>query len=192
MTEPCKTVRICSVASAVTVGIAFALLLVPSRSQAAPDAKRWITYASERGNLSFDYPVDVFTVAGGDPTDAVRDRTDDRAGRTFSTADGRATLQVATLPNLDQKSPSDLRSLAIQASYKGAKLDYNRATETWYVVSGTRGAATFYERVHFSCSGRRLDVWTVIYPTAEAKAFDAMVDEMARRFRAGLVNVRCG
>ncbi len=171
--------------------IAVTLGLLPPAA-AAPAGGRWITYASANGTLNFDYPADIFTVTGGDPTDAVRDRTEDRAGRIFATADGRAKLQIATLPNLDQRSPTTLRSLAITASYKDAKLDYNRATESWYVLSGTRGAETFYERVHFSCSGRRLDVWTVTYPTAEAKAFDAMVDEMARRFRATLPNVRCG
>lgn len=157
----------------------------------AQDAKRWITYSSATGGLTFDYPPDVFTVLGGDPTEALRDRTEDRAGRIFSTADARAALQVARVPNLDGHSVTVLRNMALAASYKDAKLDYNRVAETWYVLSGTRGTETFYERVHFSCGGKRLDVWTVTYPTAEAKVFDALVDEMARRFRVTLQAVRC-
>jgi hypothetical protein len=139
----------------------------------------------------FDYPADVFTAIGGDPTDALGGQAEQRAGRTFSAADGRATLQIATVPNQGQMSVAALRNKALEASYKGAKLDYNRVAETFYVLSGTKGAQTFYERVHFACGGRRLEIWSVTYPTAESKMFDELVDEMARRFRTNLSAIRC-
>jgi hypothetical protein len=169
------------------------LLLGAVRSTVADalEAKRWITYRSDSAGLAFDYPADVFSVVAGDPTEALKGRTDDRAGRSFSTADRRASLQIATVPNLDKVSVSQLRNMAVAASYKRAKLDYNRVAETWYVVSGTQGASTFYERVQFSCNGRRLDIWSVTYPSAESKDFEPMIDEMARRFRGNLDNVRC-
>jgi hypothetical protein len=116
---------------------------------------------------------------------------EDRAGRSFLTADRRASLQIAIVPNLDKVSVTQLRNMAVAASYKGAKLDYNRVAETWYVVSGTLGASTFYERVQFSCNGRRLLIWSVTYPSAEGKDFEPMIDEMARRFRGNLPEVRC-
>jgi hypothetical protein len=165
--------------------------VVCSTAVDALEAKRWITYRSDSAGLVFDYPADMFSVVGGDPTEALQGRTDDRAGRTFSTADGRASLQIATIPNLDKVSVTQLRNMAVAASYKGAKLDYNRVAETWYVVSGTQGASTFYERVQFSCKGRRLDIWSVIYPSAEGKVFEPMIDEMARRFRGNLSESRC-
>jgi hypothetical protein len=161
-------------------------------AQAAPDEQRWTTYASDTASLKFDYPSGVFTKRGGDPTDALKARTSDRAGRSFSTADGRARLQIGTFPNLDRNSVDRLRQRAIAASYQKTKLEYNRFTDTWYVLSGTRGAETYYERSHFSCNGRRIDVWTVTYPSTEARVFDRIVDEMARRFRQGLTNIRCG
>jgi hypothetical protein len=172
-------------ASAIVLGVVF------STAVDAVEAKRWITYRSDSAGLVFDYPADVFSVVGNDPTEAMKGRTDDRAGRTFSTADRRATLQIARVPNLDKVSVSELRNMAIAASYKGAKLDYNRVAETWYVVSGTQGSSTFYERVQFSCNGRRLQIWSVIYPSAEGKDFEPMIDEMARRFRGSLADVRC-
>jgi hypothetical protein len=122
----------------------------------------------------------------------LRGRTEAHAGRSFTTTDGRASLQIATLPNLDKISVGQLRARAIAASYKTAKIDYNRVTDNWYVVSGIQGTSTFYERVHFSCGGRRLDIWTVTYPSAEGKDFEPMIDEMARRFRSGLPAIRCG
>ncbi len=177
------------------LGLALPALLYPiltsGSANAASDATRWTTYQGERAGLIFQYPADVFPVAGGDPTDALRDRTAERAGRIFTSADGSAALQVATFPNLDNASVSALRSRAIAASYKDANLEYNRIAATWYVLSGTRGTTTFYERVHFSCEGRRLDVWTVTYPTAKAGVFDELVDEMARRFRTAIAGVQC-
>jgi hypothetical protein len=189
------SVRATSRFAALTTGhvLAFACLcgVVLSSAAAALEAKRWITYRSDGAGLVFDYPADVFSVVGADPTEGLKDRTTDRAGRSFTTVDGRASLQIAAVPNLDKVSVTQLRNMAVAASYKGAKLDYNRVAENWYVVSGTQGVSTFYERVQFSCNGRRLHIWSVIYPSAEGKDFEPMIDEMARRFRGSLTESRC-
>jgi hypothetical protein len=91
-------------AMAVLLTSVAALAVLLGSAATALEAKRWITYRGERAGLTFEYPPDVFTVVGGDPTEALRGRTEERAGRTFSTADGRASLQIATLPNLDKVS----------------------------------------------------------------------------------------
>ncbi len=153
--------------------------------------KRWVTYTSPDADLVFDYPSGVFTEQKGDPTDQLKARTPDHAGRIFTTADGRAALQVGTFPNLDGASVGELRKRAVAASYANAKLDYNRVAGNWYVISGTRGDETFYERVHFSCNNRRLDIWAMTYPTAEAQVFDPLVEEMSRRRRPVLANIGC-
>jgi hypothetical protein len=174
-----------------SVRVVMALALSAAAAAAAPEDRRWVTYESERAGLAFQYPEDVFSPLPTDPTEPLKDRTDDRAGRAFISRDGRATLQIATFPNLDNMSVGALRTQAIAASYKDATVEYNRLAPNWYVLSGTRGPETFYERTHFSCEGRRLDVWTVTYPTAEAKFYDELVDEMARRFRTQLASIRC-
>ena len=174
------------------VSVAFAVLALSSAdARAAPEARGWTLYQSETAGLSFEYPAAIFSEKQGDPTDALQGRTPDRAGRIFTTADGRSTLQIGTFPNIDNASVDQLRKRAITASYSDAKLEYNRTAGNWYVLSGTRGAETFYERVHFSCNGRRLDIWAVTYPTAEAGLFDSVVDDMARRFRPILANIKC-
>jgi hypothetical protein len=159
--------------------------------RAAPASQGWTTYTVEGADLRFDYPGAIFTDARGDPTDGLSARTADRAGRVFATSDGRAILQFGTFPNLDTLSVDELRKRAIAASYGDAKIEYNRATENWYVLSGVRGADTFYERVQFSCGGRRLDLFAITYPSGEARVFDAIVDEMARRARSIYANIRC-
>lgn len=170
-----------------TAVIAGAARAAPSRQQQA-----WITYRSEQGNLVFDYPSGIFSEQKGDPTQALEARTSDRVGRVFSTQDGTAVLQIGTFPNLDNAGVDDMRKRALAASYGDAKLDYNRSASNWYVLSGTRGKETFYERVHFSCGGKRLDIWAVSYPTAEARFYDDIVEEMHKRFRPYLDKVKCG
>ena len=158
---------------------------------AAPASQRWITYTDEAANLTFDYPAGVFTAEKGDPTEALANRTPDRAGRIFSTEDGQAILQFGTFPNLDSVSVDELRKRAVTASYSDARIEYNRSTDNWYVLSGTRGTETFYERVQFSCRGKRLDIFALTYPLAQAQLYDEIVDEMARRARTSLAKVRC-
>lgn len=167
------------------------LALAAAPLSAAPDQGGWTTYRSAIAGLIFEYPAAIFTVQQGDPTDALQKRTANRAGRIFTTADGRAVLQIGTVPNLDGASVDALRKLAIATSYRDVKLDYNRTASTWYAVSGTRGAETVYERVHFSCGGRRLDIWAVTYPTIEHRLFDALVEDISRRFRPIIANIRC-
>ena len=156
----------------------------------APQAD-WLTFKSDDASLVFDYPAGIFTEQQGDPTDALQNRTLDRNGRTFASADGKAVLQVGTFPNLDNAKVDDLRKRAIAASYANAKLDYNRIAPNWYVISGTRADETFYERVHFSCNNRRLDIWAMTYPTSEARLYDRIVEEMSQRFRSTWPNIRC-
>jgi hypothetical protein len=171
---------------------AWALLVGVAWAAPTSQQKNWVTYRSEQGNLAFEYPSGIFTEEKGDPTDALRTRTADRAGRVFTTRDGTAGLQIGTFPNLDNASVDEMRKRALAASYSDAKLDYNRSASNWYVLSGTRGKETFYERVHFSCSGRRLDIWAVTYPTAEASFYDDIVEEMHKRFRPILDRTKCG
>ena len=158
---------------------------------AAPASQRWITFTDEATNLIFEYPAGIFTEEQGDPTDALKQRTSDRAGRVFTTADGTAVLQFGTFPNLEDASIDTLRKLAIAASYSDAKIEYNRTTDNWYVVSGLRGNETFYERVQFSCKGKRIDIFALTYPVAQSALYDDIVDEIARRVRQILAKVRC-
>ena len=174
---------------AVSIGVLLAM--ASGVVTAAETSQRWITYKNEAANLVFDYPSGIFTEQQDDPTEPLQARTQARAGRVFTTPDGTAILQIGTFPNLDNTNVDELKKRAITASYSDAKLNYNRTTGSWYAISGTRGSETFYERVHFSCNNRRLDLWSLTYPTADSELYDDIVEEMAKRFRPILASVRC-
>jgi hypothetical protein len=58
------------------------------------------------------------------------------------------------------------------------------------VLSGTRDGVMFYERVTFTCGGRRINSWAMLYPAAERGLYDRIVEQVARSYRAGEAN--CG
>ena len=151
----------------------------------------WTTYRSEGFDLVFDYPARVFTTVEEDPTTALEPRIRDRAGRSFTTQDGRATLQVGAFQNIDRLDAAGLRTRALKTSYAGAAIDYDRLAANWFVLSGRRADEMFYERVTVTCSGRRIDVWQMSYPIADRAFFDRVVEEMARKYRPALQSIKC-
>ncbi len=173
--------------------IALISAAIATASNAAPVGRDlgWTTYRSDGFDLTFDYPARVFTVVEEDPTTALEPRIVNRSGRTFSTEDGRATLQVGAFQNVDRLDAAGLRSRALKTSYAEAKVDYDRSTSTWFVLSGRRADDMFYERVTVTCGGRRIDVWQMSYPVAERAFFDRVVEDMARKYRPALANIKC-
>ena len=43
----------------------------------------------------------------------------------------------------------------------------------------------FYERVTFTCGGRLINSWAMLYPAAERRLYDRIVEQVARSYRAG-------
>lgn len=161
---------------------------------AAPGARDlgWRTFASEGFPLRFEFPAGLFSESPEDGVAApARDGQARRTGRVFTTPDGRATLQVGAFENVDGLTARELRARAVKTSYDGARIDYDRLAASWFVLSGRRGDEVFYERVALTCDGRRIDVWTMTYPSTDGAEFDRVVEEMARRYRQSLREVQC-
>jgi len=43
----------------------------------------------------------------------------------------------------------------------------------------------FYQRVSFTCGGRLINSWAMLYPAAERKMYDRVVEAVARSFMPG-------
>ena len=150
-------------------------------SAVAAAAQDFATYRNERHGFSLSYPAGTFTPQ---PPPANDD------GRVFVSRDGNARLLAGALPNADGMNLRDYRSLVLQQSYPGAAIDYAPIRDNWFVLSGTRDGVTFYERVTFTCGGRRINSWAMLYPAAERLLYDRIVEHVARSYRAGEAN--CG
>jgi len=68
-------------------------------------------------------------------------------------------------------------------SYSGYDLDYARRGQTWFVLAGENDQNVFYEKVIFSCSGRIISSFALIYPIARKVVFDRVVEGIEKTFR---------
>jgi hypothetical protein len=129
------------------------------------------TYRNERHGFSLNYPAGTF---------APQPPAADGEGRVFVSRDGNARLLAGALPNADGVNLRDYRALVLQQSYQGADIDYAPLGATWFVLSGTRDGVMFYERVTFTCGGRLINSWAMLYPAAERRIWDRIVEQVAR------------
>jgi hypothetical protein len=138
------------------------------------------TYTNKRYGFTLSYPTSHFK-----PKEPLSEE-----GRVWVSHDGSARLLAGALANADGMSLQDYRKLVLQQSYPGASVDYAPVRDTWFVVSGVRDGTIFYERVTFTCGGRRINSWAMLYPAAERSVYDRLVERVARSYRAGTRN--CG
>jgi hypothetical protein len=139
------------------------------------------TYRNERYGFSFDYPSGLF--APERPADTVD-------GNVFVSPDGNARLLAGALPNTEGINLREYRALVLQRSYPDAAIDYAPVRGSWFVLSGTRDGQMFYERVTFTCGGRLINSWAMLYPVSERQIYDRIVEQVAKSYRAGTAS--CG
>jgi hypothetical protein len=158
--------------------VAAVLLKVSALAAAAQD---FATYRNERHGFPLSYPATTFTPQPPPASDA---------GRVFLSRDGNARLLAGALPNAEGLNLRDYRNFVLQQSYPGAAIDYAPMRDNWFVLSGVRNGVMFYERVTFTCGGRLINSWAMLYPAAERRLYDRIVEQVARSYRAGEGN--CG
>lgn len=151
-------------------------LLAGGVAVARPRLDNWATVFNERHGFAIAYPLDVFQQGDDQKTDE---------GRVFVSKDGKAKLLVGAFDNADNQSLEDYRQFLISQQYAGAKIDYAPVKDRWFVLSGERNDETFYQRVSFTCGGKLINSWAMLYPTAERKTYDRIVEAVARSFTPG-------
>jgi hypothetical protein len=133
------------------------------------------TYRNEKHGFTLAYPTDKFLALppAGD------------SARMFVSRDGNARLLAGALSNFDAKSLRSYREFLLNASYPGAQIDYAPVRDKWFVLSGTRGNTMFYERVTFTCGGRMINSWAMLYPAADRQTYDPIIEQVHRSYRPG-------
>jgi hypothetical protein len=94
-------------------------------------------------------------------------------------------LLVGALPNDGGSSVASYQDYVQRHSYADFTIDYRPLGSNWFVLSGDGGGKTFYEKVMFSCDGRLINSFALIYPTADKRRFDAVVEGIQATFRPG-------
>ena len=136
----------------------------------------WATLHNDRHGFLIAYPIDVFEQKADPGTDE---------GRILYSRDGKAQLLVGAFENEDQTTLTAYREYLLNENYPGADLDYAPVHDHWFVLSGTVGDREFYERVSFTCGGRLINSWAMIYPKADNGFYDRVVEAVARTYTPG-------
>jgi hypothetical protein len=136
----------------------------------------WATLKNERHGFAIAYPVDVFEQKSEPTTDE---------GRVLLSKDGKAKLLVGAFENADDKTLEDYRQFLLDEQYAGADIDYDVIKQRWFVLSGTHNGEIFYQRVSFTCGGQLINSWAMIYPEAERKTYDRVLEAVARTYLPG-------
>jgi hypothetical protein len=143
---------------------------------AQPIREGWTEYQNERFGLRLLYPADVFRL----------ERTSEAGdGQVFTSDDGSAKLLVGALPNEAQQSPAQYQAYVANHSYSGFQVQYRPLGQSWFVLSGEGDGKTFYEKVMFSCDGRLINSFALLYPNAQRSHYDSIVERMEKSFRPG-------
>ena len=162
----------------------FAAVLTTGMIAAAPHCasaassrfNEWATIHHPKFGFSIAYPSDILFPI---------DTPSGRDGRVMQSADGKAKLLVATFENTENTSLEGYRDFLLSDIYANAKIDYAPQKSRWFVLSGVRGDETFYERVTFSCGGKLINSWAMLYPTAEHKLYNRVLEGIAKTYSVG-------
>ena len=134
----------------------------------------WTLYVNTKSGFALRYPADVFALAGTDVEDEER---------LLLSKDRRAVLRISSVPNNSAITLTEYRRLLMETRYAGAKIVHTPQQSDWFVLSGTAGEETFYERITFSCDNRSIHSWLLVYPISERPFYDFIVEEIDRSYR---------
>jgi len=141
----------------------------------------WTSYRNARHGFMIAWPTNVF------PGEPARDTEE---GQVLVSPDGAAKLMMASFVNEHGVSMAEYRQQLLAENYAGVQLDYAPLKDRWFVLSGVRDGVMFYERVTFTCGGRLINSWAMLYPAAERHFYDRIVEHVARTYRPG--EASCG
>lgn len=157
-------------------GFVLAAIVGAASVQAGPAFTEWTTVKSDRHGFAIAFPASVFA-------QQMPVKSDD--GRVFISEDGKAKLLVGAFENSENNTLEEYRQFLLSEQYAGADIDYAPTRRRWFVLSGEQDGQMFYQRVAFTCAGRLINSWAMVYPVAERKLYDRVVEAVARTFTPG-------
>jgi len=150
------------------------LLAGPAVARDLRAEERWTDYRNEKFGFTLRYPGDVF---------ALEKTSEAGDGQVFVARDGTARLLVGAFANDGGQSPAAYQDYIARQSYSEYRIDYRRLSGSWFVLSGEGNGKTFYEKVMFSCAGRLINSFAIVYPTDQRGDFDPIVEGMEASFQ---------
>ena len=103
----------------------------------------------------------------------------------FVSENSEAKFLVGGWDNSAGQSPESLKRWMLDNVGGYDELTYRPRGRSWFVLSGYRGNAIYYEKVMFSCADRIVSVFAITYPIAQRDLYDPVVERMENAFKPG-------
>jgi hypothetical protein len=142
----------------------------------AARAPIWRTYRDARFDFALRYPAGIFGL------DVARS---DANVHTFVSSDGRAVLRIVAGENTAGIALADLRRALMLGRYAGAAFDPAPRRQHWFALAGTRGDQVFLERITYSCDGKSMHGWQMMYPASQRTTYDELAKLVLRNHPNG-------
>ena len=137
----------------------------------APTDEDWRTLAVPNLGTRVQYPAGIFSVSDG--------KAETGFGQRFHSADGRSLLTIYTRENADGDTPANYLRKNLRMALTA--LDYERITPSFFAISAERDGLIFYSRCNFSSDvGGAIHCFDLVYPSAEERAWNAIVTRISR------------
>ena len=105
-------------------------------------------------------------------------------GRVLSSRDGKAQLLVGAFANEEETTLRTIASSSCRRTTPAPTSTTRRCATSGSSSRARIGDREFYERVSFTCGGRLINSWAMIYPKAERRFYDRVVEAVARTYSA--------
>jgi hypothetical protein len=137
-------------------------------------ADTWRTYRNARFGTTIEYPS---RFRPGRPPD-------NGGGLGFSASDGASFSIFGSHNSLEHDLPG-LEAFVRDGRDKAEQVTYSARGSDWFVLSGTRGTSTFYERYLLSHRGKIVNGFVIAYPSRLQAVYGPIVTRMSRSLCAG-------
>ncbi len=171
-----STRRVTALVAATSIAIAIASFPPVSAMAGASGFTDWVSLSNARYGFEIAYPGSVFAESG--------ERLEEE-GLVLVSRDGKVKLVAATFANETGVTLDEYRRQLLDENYRGAEVDFAPEKSRWFILSGTQGDMHFYERVTFTCGGKWINSWALLYPVAEKRYWDRLVEAIAPTYSPG-------
>lgn len=154
--------------------LVFFLGLAQYAQAALPSTKSgWSAFTDPRYGTRVEYPS-WFSVSDGRPQLGT--------GQRLVTPDGRAEIEIYSLPNTAHYTPRSY--LAAKMKIDPATLHYKRVSAGFFALSAARGGKIYYTRCNFSEGGAGTIYCVYLgYPQSEKREWDSIVTHVSYSLR---------
>jgi hypothetical protein len=150
------------------------LITVAAIASASAATAPWAIEQDSALAFKFTYPRDLFHRTPGDGKPSFH---------YFVSRDSDAKFMVGAWDNKADQTPGEFKRWLMANTGGYDAMTYVPRGRSWFVLSGYRGDAIYYEKVMFSCAGRIVNVLAMTYPKGLRHLYDPVVEQMEDSFR---------